>query len=180
MCFHSILWKVRTGFFPLSRTKVGEYSKGKMGVALPNSILASVKLELLCQVTWHFSCCCCCCWWLFVVCCLGYFVCCFLFVVGCLLLVVCCWLFVFCVFPRKCMDSTLEPPYLIITEFLAGGSLFDFLYNSLSAAIVVWAMKKPMGCLKYYIGDWWGLYFGLSPLPVIVEMKVYRDPLLKM
>ena len=35
------------------------------------------------------------------------------------------------------MDSTLEPPYLIITEFLAGGSLFDFLYNSLSAAIVV-------------------------------------------
>ena len=24
------------------------------------------------------------------------------------------------------------------------------------------------------------LYIGLSPLPVIVEMKVYRDPLLKM
>eukprot|EP00440_Ansanella_granifera_P059912 gb/GFBE01064934.1/.p1 GENE.gb/GFBE01064934.1/~~gb/GFBE01064934.1/.p1 ORF type:complete len:342 (+),score=40.16 gb/GFBE01064934.1/:1-1026(+) len=30
----------------------------------------------------------------------------------------------------ECFDSTLEPPYLIITEFCAGGSLFDVLYNS--------------------------------------------------
>lgn len=30
----------------------------------------------------------------------------------------------------KCFDSTLDPPYLVITEFCAGGSLFDLLYNT--------------------------------------------------
>mmetsp|Transcript_4335 Transcript_4335/g.8654 ORF Transcript_4335/g.8654 Transcript_4335/m.8654 type:complete len:329 (-) Transcript_4335:42-1028(-) len=30
----------------------------------------------------------------------------------------------------KCFDSTLEPPYLVITEFCAGGSVFDLLYNT--------------------------------------------------
>lgn len=30
----------------------------------------------------------------------------------------------------KCFDSTVDPPYLVITEFCAGGSLFDLLYNS--------------------------------------------------
>jgi len=30
----------------------------------------------------------------------------------------------------KCFDSTLSPPYLVINEFCAGGSLFDLLYNS--------------------------------------------------
>eukprot|EP00434_Breviolum_minutum_P001420 symbB.v1.2.001249.t1/scaffold63.1/size477159/20 len=41
----------------------------------------------------------------------------------------------------KCMDSTLEPPYLIITEFLAGGSLFDLLYNS-SQELSLWQSLK--------------------------------------
>eukprot|EP00438_Fugacium_kawagutii_P011200 Skav235780 [mRNA] locus=scaffold3426:1065:1832:- [translate_table: standard] len=41
----------------------------------------------------------------------------------------------------KCMDSTLEPPYLIITEFLAGGSLFDLLYNS-STELSLWQQLK--------------------------------------
>mmetsp|Transcript_56779 Transcript_56779/g.164723 ORF Transcript_56779/g.164723 Transcript_56779/m.164723 type:complete len:337 (+) Transcript_56779:69-1079(+) len=30
----------------------------------------------------------------------------------------------------KCFDSTLDPPYLVVTEFCAGGCLFDLLYNS--------------------------------------------------
>mmetsp|Transcript_1822 Transcript_1822/g.3786 ORF Transcript_1822/g.3786 Transcript_1822/m.3786 type:complete len:344 (+) Transcript_1822:137-1168(+) len=30
----------------------------------------------------------------------------------------------------KCFDSTVDPPYLVVTEFCAGGSLFDLLYNS--------------------------------------------------
>jgi len=30
----------------------------------------------------------------------------------------------------KCFDCTLELPYLIVTEFCAGGSIFDLLYNS--------------------------------------------------
>lgn len=30
----------------------------------------------------------------------------------------------------KCFDSTLDMPYLVITEYCAGGSLFDLLYNS--------------------------------------------------
>jgi len=30
----------------------------------------------------------------------------------------------------KCFDSTLDRPYLVVTEFCAGGSLFDLLYNS--------------------------------------------------
>jgi len=30
----------------------------------------------------------------------------------------------------KCFDSTLDPPYLVVTEFCSGGSLFDLLYNS--------------------------------------------------
>lgn len=30
----------------------------------------------------------------------------------------------------KCLDFTPEPPYLIIMEFCAGGSVFDLLYNS--------------------------------------------------
>jgi len=30
----------------------------------------------------------------------------------------------------KCFDCTLDPPYLVITEFCAGGSLFDLLYNT--------------------------------------------------
>jgi len=30
----------------------------------------------------------------------------------------------------KCFDCTLEPPYLVITEFCAGGSVFDLLYNT--------------------------------------------------
>lgn len=30
----------------------------------------------------------------------------------------------------KCFDCTLDPPYLIVTEFCSGGSLFDLLYNS--------------------------------------------------
>lgn len=30
----------------------------------------------------------------------------------------------------KCFDCTLDPPFLIVTEFCAGGSLFDVLYNS--------------------------------------------------
>jgi len=30
----------------------------------------------------------------------------------------------------KCFDSTVDPPYLVITEFCAGGSLFDLLYNT--------------------------------------------------
>jgi len=30
----------------------------------------------------------------------------------------------------KCFDCTLGPPYLIVTEFCAGGSIFDLLYNS--------------------------------------------------
>mmetsp|Transcript_68438 Transcript_68438/g.164320 ORF Transcript_68438/g.164320 Transcript_68438/m.164320 type:complete len:332 (+) Transcript_68438:69-1064(+) len=29
----------------------------------------------------------------------------------------------------KCFDFTLDPPYLVVTEFCAGGSLFDLLYN---------------------------------------------------
>mmetsp|Transcript_133526 Transcript_133526/g.285539 ORF Transcript_133526/g.285539 Transcript_133526/m.285539 type:complete len:345 (+) Transcript_133526:103-1137(+) len=33
----------------------------------------------------------------------------------------------------KCFDSTLDPPFLIVTEFCAGGSLFDFLYNTRQA-----------------------------------------------
>lgn len=41
----------------------------------------------------------------------------------------------------KCVDSTLEPPYLIITEFLAGGSLFDLLYNS-SQQLSIWQQVK--------------------------------------
>lgn len=30
----------------------------------------------------------------------------------------------------KCFDSTIDPPYLVVTEFCAGGSVFDLLYNS--------------------------------------------------
>lgn len=30
----------------------------------------------------------------------------------------------------KCFDCTLDPPYLVISEFCAGGSLFDLLYNT--------------------------------------------------
>jgi len=30
----------------------------------------------------------------------------------------------------KCFDFTLDPPYLVVTEFCAGGSLFDLLYNN--------------------------------------------------
>jgi len=30
----------------------------------------------------------------------------------------------------KCFDCTLERPYLVITEFCAGGSVFDLLYNT--------------------------------------------------
>jgi len=30
----------------------------------------------------------------------------------------------------KCFDCTLEPPYLVVTEFCAGGCVFDLLYNS--------------------------------------------------
>ncbi|CAE8634155.1 unnamed protein product [Polarella glacialis] len=30
----------------------------------------------------------------------------------------------------KCFDSTLDPPYLVVTEFCAGGSLFNLLYNT--------------------------------------------------
>lgn len=30
----------------------------------------------------------------------------------------------------KCFDSTVDPPYLVITEFCSGGSLFDLLYNT--------------------------------------------------
>jgi serine/threonine protein kinase len=30
----------------------------------------------------------------------------------------------------KCFDATLEAPYLIVTDFCAGGSLFNLLYNS--------------------------------------------------
>lgn len=41
----------------------------------------------------------------------------------------------------KCVDSTLEPPYLIITEFLAGGSLFDLLYNS-DQELSLWQQVK--------------------------------------
>lgn len=41
----------------------------------------------------------------------------------------------------KCMDSTLEPPYLIVTEFLAGGSLFDLLYNS-DCELSLWQQVK--------------------------------------
>ena len=39
------------------------------------------------------------------------------------------------------MDSTLEPPYLIVTEFLAGGSLFDLLYNS-PCELSLWQQVK--------------------------------------
>ncbi|CAJ1355750.1 unnamed protein product [Effrenium voratum] len=41
----------------------------------------------------------------------------------------------------KCVDSTLEPPYLIVTEFLAGGSLFDLLYNS-GQQLSLWQQVK--------------------------------------
>eukprot|EP00438_Fugacium_kawagutii_P036841 Skav204451 [mRNA] locus=scaffold1298:274029:274958:+ [translate_table: standard] len=41
----------------------------------------------------------------------------------------------------KCMDSTLEPPYLIVTEFLAGGSLFDLLYKR-STKLSLWQQLK--------------------------------------
>lgn len=37
--------------------------------------------------------------------------------------------------------TMLEPPYLIITEFLAGGSLFDLLYNS-SQQLSIWQQVK--------------------------------------
>ena len=53
----------------------------------------------------------------------------------------------------KCMDSTLEPPYLIITEFLAGGSLFDLLYNSEQEMSlwqqlkILWDIASGMGYL---------------------------------
>lgn len=30
----------------------------------------------------------------------------------------------------KCFDCTVDPPYLIISEYCAGGSLFDLLYNT--------------------------------------------------
>eukprot|EP00418_Pyrodinium_bahamense_P019300 CAMPEP_0179114542 /NCGR_PEP_ID=MMETSP0796-20121207/53639_1 /TAXON_ID=73915 /ORGANISM="Pyrodinium bahamense, Strain pbaha01" /LENGTH=334 /DNA_ID=CAMNT_0020812767 /DNA_START=93 /DNA_END=1097 /DNA_ORIENTATION=+ len=30
----------------------------------------------------------------------------------------------------KCFDSTVDPPYLVVTEFCSGGSLFDLLYNT--------------------------------------------------
>lgn len=30
----------------------------------------------------------------------------------------------------KCYDATVDPPYLVVTEYCAGGSLFDLLYNS--------------------------------------------------
>lgn len=30
----------------------------------------------------------------------------------------------------KCFDSTVDSPYLVVTEFCSGGSLFDLLYNS--------------------------------------------------
>lgn len=33
----------------------------------------------------------------------------------------------------KCFDATLDPPYLIVSEFCSGGSLFDLLYNSSQA-----------------------------------------------
>mmetsp|Transcript_31873 Transcript_31873/g.68672 ORF Transcript_31873/g.68672 Transcript_31873/m.68672 type:complete len:321 (-) Transcript_31873:41-1003(-) len=42
----------------------------------------------------------------------------------------------------KCMDSTLEPPYLIVTEFLAGGSLFDLLYNCPDCELSLWQQVK--------------------------------------
>ncbi|CAK0821313.1 unnamed protein product, partial [Prorocentrum cordatum] len=29
----------------------------------------------------------------------------------------------------KCFDATVDPPYLIVSEFCSGGSLFDLLYN---------------------------------------------------
>lgn len=30
----------------------------------------------------------------------------------------------------KCFDATVDPPYLIVTEYCAGGTLFDLLYNT--------------------------------------------------
>eukprot|EP00747_Dinoflagellata_sp_TGD_P187455 gnl/TRDRNA2_/TRDRNA2_45138_c0_seq1.p1 gnl/TRDRNA2_/TRDRNA2_45138_c0~~gnl/TRDRNA2_/TRDRNA2_45138_c0_seq1.p1 ORF type:complete len:363 (-),score=56.41 gnl/TRDRNA2_/TRDRNA2_45138_c0_seq1:30-1118(-) len=30
----------------------------------------------------------------------------------------------------RCLDATLEPPYIIVTEMCIGGSLFDLLYNT--------------------------------------------------
>mmetsp|Transcript_625 Transcript_625/g.1473 ORF Transcript_625/g.1473 Transcript_625/m.1473 type:complete len:325 (+) Transcript_625:48-1022(+) len=30
----------------------------------------------------------------------------------------------------KCFDSTVDPPYLIVTEYCGGGNLFDLLFNS--------------------------------------------------
>mmetsp|Transcript_106379 Transcript_106379/g.343161 ORF Transcript_106379/g.343161 Transcript_106379/m.343161 type:complete len:322 (+) Transcript_106379:186-1151(+) len=52
----------------------------------------------------------------------------------------------------KCFDSTVDPPYLILTEFCSGGSFFDLLYNTrqeLSARQRVKILTDVASGMKY-------------------------------
>jgi len=75
----------------------------------------------------------------------------------------------------KCFDCTVDPPYLIISEYCAGGSLFDLLYNSKAGKELT--LRQ---CMKILVDIASGMQYLHAQTPCIVHRDLKSSNVLLM